>query len=324
MKIAIIGAGIAGLTAATLLKEAGHTTSVFEKSRGPGGRMSTRRSDFGRFDHGAQYFTLRDNNFKAFLKKPSLNNTFAPWDIDFYSWDKGEFQKDIHDDIRYVGTPGMNAICKALADDIDLFKGIRICELKRNRNLWTLKDEDGQIYTDFDFVISSAPPKQSFDLLKGHCDFTDQLENVEMRPCFSVIAKSAKMVLPYDATRFKDHDILGFAANNHSKPDRNDSNTIVLHSNFDWAKANIDRDQNDLLNEIMRSAEDTFSLNFDDIEYKTIHRWLYANPFKNESGYKFLLDESAGLGAFGDWCIVGRVECAYQSGQAIADSILKE
>ena len=52
-RIAIIGAGLAGLSAARALTAAGHTPVVFEKSRGLGGRLATRRTEFGPIDHGA-------------------------------------------------------------------------------------------------------------------------------------------------------------------------------------------------------------------------------------------------------------------------------
>ena len=65
MKIAIIGAGIAGLTCAHMLKK--YNPIIFEKSRGIGGRLATRYSDQYQFDHGAQYFTVKDKEFDKFL-----------------------------------------------------------------------------------------------------------------------------------------------------------------------------------------------------------------------------------------------------------------
>jgi len=58
-KVAIIGAGLAGAFCARALAEAGRRVCVFEKSGGTGGRLSTRRSAAGEFDHGAQYLTAR-------------------------------------------------------------------------------------------------------------------------------------------------------------------------------------------------------------------------------------------------------------------------
>ena len=65
--IAVVGAGIAVITCARTLIQAGHRVTVFEKSRGAGGRMSTRNTEFGSFDHGAQYFTVRDERFEHAL-----------------------------------------------------------------------------------------------------------------------------------------------------------------------------------------------------------------------------------------------------------------
>ncbi|HCP22242.1 MAG TPA: FAD-dependent oxidoreductase, partial [Marinobacter hydrocarbonoclasticus] len=55
--IAVIGSGLAGLTAAILLGDSGHNVRVFEKSRGPGGRLASKRVANGSADIGAQYFT---------------------------------------------------------------------------------------------------------------------------------------------------------------------------------------------------------------------------------------------------------------------------
>ena len=59
--ISIIGCGISGIFAALHLKKAGlKNIRLFDKSRGVGGRLATRRSSEGKFDHGAQYLKLDD------------------------------------------------------------------------------------------------------------------------------------------------------------------------------------------------------------------------------------------------------------------------
>lgn len=78
LQIAVIGAGMSGLTAARRLAKAGATVTVFEKSRGLGGRLATRRTDGGPADHGAQYFTAREPAFKAWVARAKLTGAAAP------------------------------------------------------------------------------------------------------------------------------------------------------------------------------------------------------------------------------------------------------
>ena len=65
-RVAVIGAGLSGL-AARELSESSEVT-VFEKSRGYGGRMATRYGGDFEFDHGAQFFTARSAEFQEFLE----------------------------------------------------------------------------------------------------------------------------------------------------------------------------------------------------------------------------------------------------------------
>ena len=78
--IAIIGAGMAGVSAARTLEKAGFAVQIFEKSRSAGGRMATRESSYGSFDHGVQYFTIRDPRFaQAINEVPGTSEICRPW-----------------------------------------------------------------------------------------------------------------------------------------------------------------------------------------------------------------------------------------------------
>jgi predicted NAD/FAD-dependent oxidoreductase len=68
MKIIIVGAGISGCVCANRLAMAGHAVTLIEKGRGVGGRMSTRRMNGARIDHGAQFFTARDPRMKELVQ----------------------------------------------------------------------------------------------------------------------------------------------------------------------------------------------------------------------------------------------------------------
>ena len=82
-RIAIIGAGFAGLVCAKLLKQSGYNCTIFEKSRGVGGRMATRRNDAYSFDHGAQFFYVKTPQFNDFLTPLKKQGIIAPWHARF-------------------------------------------------------------------------------------------------------------------------------------------------------------------------------------------------------------------------------------------------
>ena len=86
-RIAIIGAGIAGLACATALRQAGFQVSLFVKSRGAGGRMSTRRGADWQCDHGAQYFTARNPEFRAQVTRWEQAGVAAHWQPQLRSFD---------------------------------------------------------------------------------------------------------------------------------------------------------------------------------------------------------------------------------------------
>ncbi|MEY3629741.1 MAG: hypothetical protein RLY91_1507, partial [Pseudomonadota bacterium] len=118
--IAVIGAGIAGLTCAARLKSLGHQVEVFEKGRGPAGRMSTKRGDDWTADHGAQYFTARDPLFIKQVEQWLAEGVAAAWDHELKVFEAGTWKTSQSKDVRYVGIPGMNAPAKQLAKDLTI------------------------------------------------------------------------------------------------------------------------------------------------------------------------------------------------------------
>jgi renalase len=111
-RVGIIGAGVAGLTIAVYLTEAGHRAVVFDKGRGVGGRTSTRRAEGVTFDHGAQYFTVRDPRFRTFLEEHLSNTRWTQWEGRFGVLESGKVVPETRIEPRYVGIPGMNAIAR--------------------------------------------------------------------------------------------------------------------------------------------------------------------------------------------------------------------
>ena len=158
--VAIIGAGVGGLMAARTLFDHGINVQIFEKSRGVGGRLATRRIDEQCwFDHGAQYFTARDCRFGKYVKSWIQDGIVDPWMGKIVELDPGgKIVADKTGTPRYVGTPSMNRLAKHIAADLPVHLQTRIHAIRRNGNdKWELVDEHHRIVGTFDIVISNAP-----------------------------------------------------------------------------------------------------------------------------------------------------------------------
>ncbi len=195
-KIAVIGAGIAGLLTAKKLQEAGYSVKVFEKSRGSGGRASTRRQGDYRFDHGAQYFTARDARFTEQVRKWIQDGVVERWKARIVAIRDGKSALDKASIDRYVGVPGMNAITKALADGIDVTYGsrieriIRMAQIKQaveSQNAWQLIDSENKEHGPFDGVIVTTPPAQAAPLVSVAPNLQKQVGEIYLDPCWAVM-----------------------------------------------------------------------------------------------------------------------------------------
>lgn len=324
-RIAIVGSGLAGLTAALLLGEKNRAVTVYEKSRGPGGRMAAKRVPGGSADIGAQYFTARNPAFTDFLARHAGEASFGIWEGRFgYQNSDGEWDS-FPDEKRYVGIPRMTAVTRGLSANVDLRAQTRIERLVRSGQEWFLRDTDGKSHGPFDAVIITAPPAQAQDIVRSsRLRDLEQALNEPVRhiqPCWATAAYYANPLdQPYDAMRCQD-EVLYWIANNSSKPGREDQGQWwVLHANPEWSRRHEDTGPEQVAEEMVRAfqrvtgstakPDDTVS-----------HRWLYAKSSSaDHPGFRWFSDQRIGLA--GDWLSGGRVEGAFESALGLSEKIL--
>lgn len=322
-KIAIIGAGIAGLVLARELAEDFDVT-VFEKSRGAGGRMSTRRSGPHRLDHGAQYFTARGRRFKAFLRPYLEQGVVALWEGNITTLHKGpKHYKRIWFEPHYVGQPDMNSLCRELGRDISIQLETEIQPLEGNTGPWPLMTSAGNPLGNFDWVIGTAPAAQLRTLLPAAFSGQPLLAGARMSGCMTLmILLSQEPRFSWDAAVVKD-SLLDWVALNHHKPGRDRTRpALIAHSTNAWAEqmqtAPDHTVQEMMLAELLAQTD----LPATDLQDITLHRWHYA-AVEEISGQPFLIDEERGLAACGDWCVGSRVESAFISAVRLAQRLKK-
>lgn len=321
-RIAIIGAGIAGVTLAELLRDRAEII-IFEKSRGVSGRMSTRRAEPYFFDHGAQYFTARTPAFQAFLQPMLASGVIARWDASYVRFDRTkitELRDWAQEEPRYVGVPGMNAVARHLAQDKTIHLNTRIMSIKREK-AWHLLDEAGNYYDGFDWVISTIPAPQAYELLPKQAVFHRKLGAVEMSACFSVMLGFAQpLALKFDAAHVDNADISWIAVNS-LKPGRDTPFTLMVHSSEDYAQTHIRGDREHALEHLCNEASQIIGQDVTHADYKTIHGWLYANNTDHRDTSPLMVDPDMRLAACGDWCQGGRVEGAFTSAYLLQEHI---
>ncbi|MDZ7822880.1 MAG: FAD-dependent oxidoreductase [Ahrensia sp.] len=310
-KIAIIGAGIAGATAARILADAGHEIVVFEKSGGTGGRLSTRRTEFGTFDHGAQYITAKGAPFRAMMTGLSKVGAVAYWEPD------GKNKTTTHE--WHVGTPGMSTLVKPLLDAIDVRLRTRITEISRVGDEVNCVDEDGKAER-FERVIVAVPSPQAHELLAPVDDVFALLNTIIYMPCWTAMFAFESRVgsLP-DIHRGEDSDAVAWLARNNTKPERAGVEMLCVQAGGLWSNAHLVWDQTDALAAIKAALESMAGTTLNPI-YAQAHRWRYARVDK-PLGTAFLASRDARLFAIGDGMLGGRVEASFESARQLCDHL---
>ena len=319
-RVGVVGAGLAGLSLSTRLTEAGYQVELFDKGRGVGGRMSTRRADASTFDHGAQFFTVRDDRFRAFLERPLLKETWAVWDARFGLLKDGAVSEESPPAPRLVGVPGMNALARALAAPLNVQTGARVMRIQGEPGRWSLVTEDGGHAGPFDWVVTSAPPPQSAALLQDLTPLASRVASVAMEPCFALMVEPKQaQSLPFDGIR-AEHPCLGWLANNRSKPGRSARASLVIQSNHTWASANVNLPLAEVGQILKEATSEIFGLDLSEPVFESTHRWLLARPAV-PLGEPCLVDADARLAAFGDWCLAAKVEGAFLSALGLFEAL---
>lgn len=316
MKIAIIGAGISGLVLANELS-ADHDVTVFEKARGVGGRMATRYADPYQFDHGAQFFTARTDEFQSFLAPLLRDNIVAEWKPKMVTLAIGEkpYKRDWFEP-HYVAVPKMNALCKHLTKGIDISIQTRIETIKQVNGINVLTDTNGVQY-EFDWVISTVPADQAIELLPHDFNGYDYIQHSPLMPCFTMMVGFENMPnIHWNAAKVKNSPIEWIALNN-SKQGRDIHPSFTVHSSNEWAQGNLEQDMEWVQETLLSEFHDVTSIDQMPNHAQT-HRWRYAFAQDLDDVKPYLFDAKKKIAACGDWCIGGRVEAAYTSAIQLA------
>ena len=311
-KILIIGAGMSGLTAARELQGQGHEVTVVDKGRGIGGRMATRRFAGGRFDHGAQFFTARSDEFKAATARWQNENVANHW-FDGTPTPDDSTKNDGHP--RFCGSDGMTGIGKHLMQDLDVQLGYEIETLARENGVWRAATSDGTTFCGEELILTAPIPQalQLFDTsdsqLPGAMRAT--LESVTYEPCFAVLAQlDGPSNLAPPGLLYVNGDPIWWIADNYQKGVSPIEGSVTIHSSGGWARAHYDDDQTEVGEALIEASKDWLGRPVKEFQ---VRRWRYSKP-ENPLDIGIARDENCAITFASDALMGAKIEGAFTSG----------
>lgn len=325
-RAAVIGAGLAGAAAARALRAAGVEPVLFDKGRGPGGRLSTRRVETpggeAAFDHGAQFVTAQTPAFQSFVDEAEAAGAAALWRGRLVSVDRYANAEPLRPRPRYVGAPAMNALVRHALAPFEPRFARRAAKLKGRAGAWTVHFEDGESEGPFDRVALTLPPEQLIDFLaRSEGDFPGVISEaraVEITPCWTVMAL---VEAPFDPG-FDGAQVYGggirWMARMASRPGRGPAEALVIQASPDWSAGLLEEAPETVARMLCEEALVRFAMPVP--VWSGAHRWRYAQV-KTPAGSPAILDETGTVGAAGDWRLGRRAEHAWTSGAALGAAL---
>jgi predicted NAD/FAD-dependent oxidoreductase len=314
--VIIIGAGIAGLSAADVFKKAGCSVLLLDKGRGVGGRMATRRMDPARTDHGAQFFTVRDPRFEAAVQQWIETGAAKLWCHGFNS-------DDGHP--RYCGTQGMNGIAKHLASAHNVRTSTRVVSIDLRDTIWHLRDQENQIYQARALLVT-APAPQAVELLRQSeiylpTEADAALKHIRYDPCLAVLLKlEGPSGLQEPGALQINGEPVHWVADAHIKGISPHQSALTIHAGANFSKDYWTLDDESLKQRLIEALP--FRIKSPVLEYQ-IMRWRYSQPSRLCPDPCIIAQEPGLIGFAGDAYMHARVEGAFLSGLAGANKLLE-
>ncbi|MBD2042030.1 NAD(P)/FAD-dependent oxidoreductase [Microcoleus sp. FACHB-672] len=345
--VAVIGAGMAGLTCAQLLHQAGYSTIVLEKSRGLGGRVATRRVQEIRADHGGRYLEPKGQHLRRLVHILSAHNIVELWTDKTYIYDENKGLTPAAPSSwcpYYVAPAGMNAVGKFLATGLEIWLSRRVLAMTpTDQGIWQLLLESPDTLdkmlqpqeVNARAVVMAIPAPQAVTILEPMqtelpADFIANLRSVEFEPCLSVIAgyspyrqqDLAQREIAWKTVVFPHDDQLAWIGWDSSKRTDSQMPVFVANSSASFAQDYLEAEDLQPAGQMLLDRAGEY-LNFwlNSPDWLQVHRWRYAFVSRPIPETYLAAATPVPVVCCGDWCGGNQIEGALESGKAAAEQI---
>jgi hypothetical protein len=324
--IVVVGAGLAGVSAARALVSRGHRVTVLEKSRGLGGRLATRRMEGATLDHGAAFFTLRDPAFLQALSPLMAAGEVRPWAERLSRWDGTRLVTEgLTSGVRrYACVGGMTAIVKRLAEGLEIERETKVLGLAPVGARWRVESESRA--DEADAVVLAIPAAQALALAETARHAVDlplrtELGRVTFDPCLVLLATFDRPAPTWPALASETGAIQWIGVESSKRPAQRLA--LAIHASAALSRQSYDAPEEDVTRTLLAEAARMTGLELATPLATELKRWRFAKPVLLATA-RALLSQDSGppLVACGDWCVAPRVEGAFQSGVAAAERLV--
>jgi renalase len=323
--VVVIGAGLSGLVAASTLLDAGRDVLVIEKEDDVGGRLATRQIGDATLDHGAQFFTVRGDDFRRTVDAAIAEGIVEIWCHGFETDDGYP---------RYFCPNGMSALPMWLAESvrsrggvITTGKHIRAIEaIEAHDQGWQILVDTEPAYRATDLIVT-APVPQTLSLMDEGGVFLDPeldetLRAITYKPTLALLVtleKPSAVLAPGGIQRTED-DLFTFITDNHHKG-VSEVPALTFHVNGRVSGARWNDNPAVVLAELLAKAKPWIgAAPIVEIE---LHKWKFAGPYApHPERYVIARTSPGSLVLAGDAFGGPKVEGAFNSGRAAAEVLI--
>lgn len=321
--VLIVGAGLAGLMAAHELRSRGLRPLLLEKGHSAGGRLATRRVGPGRADHGAQFFTARTPEFRAWVERWQAQGLVYVWSTGWSDGSLAGTPSDGHP--RFAVQGGMNALAQHLAQGLDVHTETQVASLAPKANGWQVTDQAGQVYTGRSLLLTPPVP-QSLALLDASGIVLadrdrDSLERIEYAPSLAGIFWLDRPAhLPEPGAMQRSSAPIAWMADNQRKGISPEATLATVHAAPEISEAFWQAPELMVLKSLYEGLEPFLEPGTQVVE-RQLKRWRYALPTEFYPERTLLADGPLPLAFAGDAFGGPRVEGAALSGLAAGQAL---
>jgi renalase len=338
--VAVIGAGLAGLTCARQLHQAGYSVVVLEKSRGLGGRVATRRLQHTCADHGLRYLENQGDLSHTFIQSLHQAGILQVWTDQIYTPSTdGQLVANAQPHPRFVAPNGMTAIAKYWGSDITIWRSQLVTAIAPQPNgLWEVRlkpmGDEQPASVQARATVVAIPAPQAFMLLQPlehqglPSEMVAQLASVHFDPCLSAIATFSPEFtaqveeLPWQAVEFSHDPSLAWVGVDSRKRSTAQAPIFVIQSNAEFARRWLDAtDLTAAGQHLLSRAAQVLVPWLAAPTTLQVHRWRYAIAHTPLATTYLAENLPLPLVCCGDWCGGNNLESALRSGMDAAQAI---